>query len=210
MYHTLIFGHSICRRLQEHISRGTDSRLSPDLRLARKSKISIVGRGGLTLQQLMADGGRLLDSLVDNTLTFDVIFLQLGGNDFAPNERVPEDFSLQLLALAALLHGRYKVRRIVVGYILPRFSCRGREDPVFVQRYSAWAQTVNAGLRHHSRDLAYVSVWDHNNTFTFPSASHKGGRRFFSRDGVHLSNQGQYRLYKSIRGALMNAFHSLA
>ena len=107
-----------------------------------------------------------------------------------------------------LLNDRYKAKRVVVGCILPRFSARRSRrgfSPLEVRRYSGWAQAVNTGLTKHSQKVPHITVWKHNAKFTFQESR----RGLFSDDGVHLSTQGQYFLYKSIRGAMIAACHSL-
>ena len=141
----------------------------------------------------------------------DIIFLQVGCNDFprtARNQRDADAFSLQLLELASLLNDRYKAKRVVVGCILSRFSarkCRRDFSPLEVRQYSGWAQAVNTGLTDHSQKVPHITVWKHNAKFTFQESR----RGLFSDDGVHLSTQGQYLLCKSIRRAMIAACHSL-
>ena len=80
------------------------------------------------MTRLMANGGPLLNSIMGRVFKEpDIIFLQVGGNNFpgtARNQRDADDFSLQLLELASLLKDWYKAKRVVVGCILPRFSAR--------------------------------------------------------------------------------------
>ena len=92
----------------------------------------------------------------------------------------------------------------VVGCILPRFSAhRSRRClfPLEVRQYSGWAQEVNTGLTEHSQKVPHITVWKHNTKFTFRESR----RGLFNDDGVHSSTQGQYLLYKSIRGAVIAA-----
>ena len=212
MYHILVWGHSICTRRRDYSHSGHDTRLCPDFKLSRTTSVEICGRGGLTVTQLMANGVALLNSIMGRVSKEpDIIFLQVGGNDFprtARNQRDADAFFLQLLELASLLNDRYKAKRVVVGCILPRFSAhrswRGL-SPLEVRQYSGWAQAVNTGLPEHSQKLPHITVWKHNAKFTFRESR----RGLFSDDGVHLSTQSQYLLYKSIRGAMIAACHSL-
>ena len=141
----------------------------------------------------------------------DIIFLQVGGNDFprtARNQRDADAFSLQLLELASLLNDRYKAKRFVVGCILPRFLAhrfRRGFSPLEVRQYSGWAQAVNTGLTEYSQKMPHITVWKHNAKFT----SQESRRGLFSDNRIHLYTQGQYLLYKSIRGAMIAACHSL-
>ena len=62
------------------------------------------------MTRLMANGGVLLNSIMGRVSKEpDIIFLQVGGNDFpttARNQRDADAFSLQLLELASLLNDR--------------------------------------------------------------------------------------------------------
>ena len=174
--------------------------------------MEICGRGGLTVTRLMANGGALLNSIMGRVSKQpDIIFLQVGGNDFpgtARNQRDADAFSLQLLELASMLNDRYKAKRVVVGCILPRFSARRSRrgfSPLEVRQYSGWAQAVDTGLTEHSqKKVPRITVsWKHNAKFTFQESR----RGLFSDDGVHLSTQGLYLLCKSIRGATVSYTH---
>ena len=99
MYHTLVLGHSICTRMRDYLHSGHDIRLCPDFKLGRTNSVEICGRGGLTMTRLMANGGALLNSVMCRVSKEpDIIFLQVGGNDFprtTRNRRDANDFSLQ-------------------------------------------------------------------------------------------------------------------
>lgn len=82
MCHTLVLGHSICKRLQECIHSDQDSRMC--FKLSLKTSVEIPGRDGLTVKPLMEDSSVLLDSIMHRVLKQpDVIFLQIGSNNFA-------------------------------------------------------------------------------------------------------------------------------
>ena len=76
----------------------------------------------------------------------DIIFLQVGGNDFprtARNQRDTDAFSFQLLELTSLLNDRYKAKRVVVACILLRFSARRSQrgfSPLDVRQLGAGSQ----------------------------------------------------------------------
>ena len=69
------------------------------------------------MTRLMANGGGLLNSVMGRVSKEpDIIFLQVGGNDFprtARNQRDADAFSLQLLELASPLNDRYKAKRVL-------------------------------------------------------------------------------------------------
>ena len=96
------------------------------------------------MTRLMANGGALLNSVMCRVSKEpDIIFLQVGGNDFprtAWNQRDADAFSLQLLELASLLNDRYKAKRVVVGCSLPlpAVSCTQQALTVTVAIYSGY------------------------------------------------------------------------
>ena len=205
-------GHSIYTRMRDYLHSGHDTHLCPDFKLSTTTSVEICGRGSLTVTRLMANGCVLLNSIMCRVSKQpDIIFLQVGSNDFpgtARNQRDADAFSLQLLELASMLNDRYNAKRVVVGCILPRFSARRSRrgfSPLEVRQYSGWTQAVNTGLTEQSQKVPHITVWKHNAKFTFQESR----RGLFSDDGVHLSTQGQYFLCKSIRGALIAACHSL-
>ena len=123
------------------------------------------------MTRLMANGGALLNSVICRVSKKpDIIFLQVGGNDFprtAWNQRDADAFSLQLLELASPLNDRYKAKRVVVGCILPRFSARRSRrglSPLEFRQYSGWAQAVNTGLTEHSQKVTHSTHSQSGNT----------------------------------------------
>ena len=113
------------------------------------------------MTRLMANGCALLNSIMGRVSKEpDIIFLQVGGNDFprtARNQRDADAFCLQLLELASMLNDRYKAKRVVVGCILPRFSARRSRrgfSPLDVRQYSGWAQAINTGLTAQPEESA--------------------------------------------------------
>ena len=77
---------------------GHDTRLCPDFKLSTTASVEICGRGGLTVTWLMANGGPLLNSIMGRVFKEpEIIFLQVGGNNFpgtARNQRDADAFSL--------------------------------------------------------------------------------------------------------------------
>lgn len=208
MLHAVIFGHSICRRLLEHIDSGVDVRLRRDFKLESQVSVDIIGKGGLRLKQLVVKDG-VGHTILRKAMRSKphIVFIQIGGNDFNPSAPIDaEEFALQMLALAGFLHGHYKVKQVLVGGLLPRFTpsadckCNYGLSLSQVQSYSEWGQSVNARLKEHSKSLNYVKIWNHDK-FLFRDSK----RSLFARDGVHLSAQGHFLFYKSVRGALITA-----
>jgi len=137
------------------------------------------------------------------------LFVQLGENDFSLGTSASE-LAFQLLALASLLKGRYQTSLVIIGSLMPRFAAskpgRWALDADSARRYRQWAAEVNETLVKESGDLPYVVIWHHNDKFpTQCEAKAAQANRLFLDDGVHLTVQGMFHFYKSIRGALIGA-----
>ena len=98
MYHTLVLGHSICTQMRDYWHSGHNTHLCPDFKLSTTTSVEICGQGGLTMTRLMANGGTLFNSIMGRVSNEpDIIFLQVGGNDFprtARNQRDADAFFL--------------------------------------------------------------------------------------------------------------------
>lgn len=123
-----------------------------------------------------------------------MVFLLFGGNDFACAENSSGEVSVQLLALAALLHGGYNVNRIVVGRILPRFTDGARQTKPALWRAKQPGPKVSVPLYIETAGVCLMSRCGITTTlsFSFPSNTREGSRRLCARDRVYLSDQGQY------------------
>jgi len=207
MPHVLIFGHSFVRRLHDHVNpESSCGRLSADLKMS-DCTVTWMGKGGLTVRNLLRGQSSLEDLM--RGVTPSVLFVQLGENDFSLGTSA-NDLAFQLLALASLLKGRYHAGLVIIGTLMPRFAAskpgRWAFDTVSAHRYRQWAAEVNEILVKESGDLPYVIIWHHNDKFpTRCEAKAAQANRLFLEDGVHLTVQGMFHLYKSIRGALIGA-----
>lgn len=227
MLHSLIFGHSLCDHLENYVWSGTHARHSPSFSLQATTSVSIHGISGLTVQRAAANNFGLALRTVRSHAP-DIVFLQLGGNDI-DNFTNAGSLAQQLISLASALHNRGGVQQVVIGAIMPRFfpdaaslrrllSRRRRGRAIFRSRrdveaylnnYNLTAQATNRALAAGVAQLPFVSFWSHNNSFRFPSPASPQAdataRQRFTGDGVHLSPQGNWHFYKSIRGALIVA-----
>nr|KAG5703515.1 hypothetical protein BaRGS_020149 [Batillaria attramentaria] len=123
-------------------------------------------------------------------------------------ETDPELLAFEIIALASLLQGRYGVRRVFIGQIMPRFEANGsarrlhwiaRRPVHYVTQYRACAEATNSVLEKETARYDGITFWRHAK---FTMAQDNNCRRRFRSDGVHHSESGLYHFYKSIRGAL--------
>ena len=213
---TLIIGHSICYWLANYIQSGRDERLLHDFDLARISEVHFKGERGRTVKEMIQNDFHVIDKLRP-----DILIFIIGGNDVSYSSS-PQEIALYIIAMCSMVHSRFNVRQVVICSLLPRFSqlafrfynrgLRGahlteakRRDRQFKKYYCAQASLVNNKLRTEANKYAFITFWAHNNQFPFPETFGRHCRDKFSSDGVHMSNKGQYHLYKSLRGAIIGA-----
>jgi lysophospholipase L1-like esterase len=170
----------------------------------------MIGKGGLTVSDLVHEAHRLPKIMRAATHAPDVIFVQIGGNDFRRGTS-PSDLALDILALASLLKGRFKASFVMFGQILPRFKTEGplkwwSLDAKEAREYNRWAQQVNVLVEDMLQDIPYTKLWHHSGKL----GSKVHTRHLFVDDGVHLSEQGMFRFYRSVRGALIFGAHKKA
>ena len=146
---TLILGHSVCRRLSDYIQSGSDDRLQMVFKVVNLTSVEIRGHGGLELNHLTANKGSRLHAIFRQQKHPDIVFLQIGGNDFRLTDgEDAETFALKLLSLASLIRGRFQVHTVIIGSILPRFAASIRTKNVFNE---AQAQAYGRGLKKSMR-----------------------------------------------------------
>ena len=92
--------------------------------------------------------------------------------------------------LVRFLHDRFSVKVVCVCHVIPRRSPCAFNDQV---------AACNELVRSLLEPLPYVFCWFHKGGFYH----HTG--KLLSADGVHVNRVGQYRLYRSYRGAILKA-----
>ena len=116
----------------------------------------------------------------------DIVILQLGTNDLS--QLVPLVVGSSIEELVTTLHDRYNIKIVCACQTL-----RG-SDPVFNARVHA----LNKYLKTLLEALPYSFFWGH---WGFWNSS----QGFLARDGVHLNRQGQFKFFRSLRGAVFFA-----
>ena len=148
-----------------------------------------------------------LDQLITPlTKPLGVVVVQIGGNDYNRGRTSPQEVAGDMVELASVLGGRYKVKHVVLCHVLPRFkSTHQRQRPWHLRsdqqaiQYNDWAKQVNAFVDEEIPNLDHCSSWNHQGTLTFMETR----RKLFQPDGVHLNAKGNHKLYKSVRAALL-------
>jgi len=128
-------------------------------------------------------GGRTVAKTIQYDLpviasfALDIVILQLGNNDLSQLDPLVMGSSIE--ELVTTLHDRYDIKIVCVCQTL-----RG-SDPVF-----------NARVHALNKYLPYSFFWGHRGFWN-------SSQGFLARDGVHLNRQGQFKFFRSLRGAVL-------
>lgn len=181
----LVLGHSFVQRLHKFVLR-SHSGLNENFNLSEPIILKWLGVGGRTVDKV-----RHYDMQAVRAFRPDIVILQLGTNDLSaiPPLKVGSDIE----ELVKLLHSHYKVKVVVVCQTLRRDSHQEFNDKVV-----ALNQYTQVFLEHHP----FVLFWKHIGLWNTRES-------MYLRDGVHLNDRGQLRLYRSFRGAIQQSLRLL-
>ena len=177
----LILGNSFMRRLREFISSHSND-FNVNFRLAESVVTRWHGVGVRTVAKTLQ-----FDLPVVSSFGTDIVIFQLGSNDlvtFSPLHvgSIIEDF-------VRLLHASYGVKLVCVCQTLRRDNA-----PVFNSKVGLLTRYLRVLLE----PLPYAIFWGHRSFW-------KARANFSAPDGIHLNGLGQYKLYKSLRGAVLRS-----
>lgn len=211
----LLMGHSILHWLEYYLRTRQDRRLSTDFKLSRIMNVAFRSERGRTVRDMLRFDMREVSSISPH-----VVVLLIGGNDVQWGSE-PAEVAHRIIAMCTIFYRVYRVKQVVVCRLMPRFEMRRhrfvkhgqlnrqerRRDRAFKSMYCEKAQEINSIIATEAINYPFLTVWDHNGKFPFPSEVGNGQqcRDKFSSDGIHLTPKGQYHLYNSIRGCLIYA-----
>ncbi|KAK2917103.1 hypothetical protein Q8A67_001477 [Cirrhinus molitorella] len=176
-----IVGSSIIRRLYAHVcEQGLDRSLG------LSCKVKWEGRGGRLWEQLLP----VLRSLRAKAPAPDILIIHLGGNSLCREGRNRLDFLREMKTDLAEVFRIFPRTRLLFSFILPRLHWRGQtaRSAYGVERSRRWLNGAISGflaerqmrcIRHSNIDLSHLT-----------------------RDGVHLSPEGNELLLSNLREAL--------
>lgn len=192
LHQVLIVGHSHARRLGEFLRNEPWAKNNFGL---EECHVEIKGVGGWRIQDWLRYSRTVPQG------QFDIIVVFIGDNDIK-TQATAEEISYHLMSGATMLLNKAQPRCIVLCPILPRLKTRF----ISIGGYNEMAQSINK--------LLAAAVLDANNIELLPlPASWTGGQDgkppllaqyILLPDGIHLNNEGQRRLYKAVRQALLH------
>ena len=184
----VVAGHSFIRRLRTHLfaEKGPNFNMGLDPAIV---DITFLSRGGLTAHSF---GNGMIQRI--KNMRPHVVYLELGSNDATNILLSPYDIVNQMSSIARDLV-QAGVQRVIFGQIL------WRDDagiPWNLPTYNWKVVMVNRAMARVLPNLPGTSYWKHRGLWNSQYS-------ILIDDGVHLSDVGNHRLFRSIRGAIIQA-----
>lgn len=186
----LILGHSFVKRIQRDLNARFHPKAYSHFQFLGTAEIHLHGIGGRKVATLQAH-----DLHVVRNLRPEIVILEIGTNDLSFTS--PEVVGSSIEELVRLLQRSYSVAVVMVCQVIPR----GAVLPNF-SRFFNNAKVLHQYLNIVLDAIPGVFCWKHR-AFSSPY------KDLYTRDGVHLNPKGQYFLYRSYRGAILQALSYL-
>ena len=191
----LVLGHSHTRRLGEFVLQHSSEKISSNFGVAG-ANVNFYGVGGAKVQEL-------LDSRFTRKVEQykpHMLILMIGDND-AVHRCSVEELSSKIVATASYFHYALKVPLICVTQLLPRFYSNDCE-----REYNEQARKVNLALKEQIQTIQYMSFLQYDFArFPTENAARSETLRKYYMDGVHLSDTGYLKMYKTLRSVVIRA-----
>lgn len=124
-----------------------------------------------------------------------LIFLQIGSNDLDNELHEPLDVAYAISEFADKLISEFSLNKVLVGKLAQRKKTRN----ITVEEYNEKVHKTNRYIENYCEPLSSFS----SATFW----NHKGianpGKNIYFRDGVHMNDLGNLKLYRSIRSGVL-------
>ena len=183
----LLFGHSFVRRLWDELRTQFDPWMDEGFKLSKDAIVHLHGVGGRTARKLIQ-----YDLSVFSSLSLHAVTFEIGTNDLS--DLRPDVVGSEFEELVWLLLDSYDVLVIGVYEVIPCVRALIFNDAALI-------------LDHYPRGvldpIPNVFCSQHHG-FSKPS------RDLCLSDGVHVNLSGQYLLYCSYRGTILQALCILA
>ena len=178
----LILGHSYSTSAEFHIGY-----LDLSQQIKAPSNITWHGIGGHTVAKTIK-----FDLHVVRSTRPDIVIGQLGTNDLPLQS--PLQVGSELEDFVRLLHVSYGVKFVCVCQTI-----RQRSPTAFNKNVDLLTRYLRVVLE----PIPYVICWGHRGFW-------KARHNFYAADGVHLNSNGQYKLYRSFRRAVLKSMRLLS
>ncbi|KAI8490624.1 hypothetical protein Bbelb_318920 [Branchiostoma belcheri] len=184
-----ITGHSFISRLEQFIHRrcstARNRAVSPDFWLDNVD-ISFHGVPGCTI-------ARYYHTILPNLRHSlpHVVYLEIAHNDLCRRSQSPAKIAHDLASLARTIASIPSVRVVIVAEPLWRLKSPAYM-PDFHDRLAAFRSTLRPLIDSTQR----VTRWYHSRLW-------QKNKNYFVHDGLHLNDEGNLHLFRSVRGAII-------
>ena len=182
----LILGHSFIRRLHFFLRQNFNEVFARNLHIDGDLSIKWHGIAGRTISEVIRHDLGIVEKVAP-----EIVVIQLGSNELSSLSAVETGSALE--DLSRLLHESYGVQRVCVSQTIFRSNA-----PLFTRQVKLLTKYLKVVLE----PIPYVLYRRHRGFWNCKS-------RFLSRDGVHVNHFGQYKSFRSLRGAVLQCLQSL-
>ena len=185
-----LVGHSLIRRFRNDVQRQSNVVFQQNLGI-EEIDVQYISKSGWCVEHILANASRIV------TEKPQIIILQCGTNDLC-SATDPIPVAAKLLDAAVKVKKMAGAKWIFVCQILHRKQ--GRYCPAALDEYNARVDQANSWLKGNCEQRTGVKFWKHRG-MKEPVVQEFGP--VVGKDGVHLAPRGQYKLHKSLRGAVL-------
>jgi len=179
----LILGHSFIRRLHEFV-RLPSNALREDFDITIPMNLRWYGIGGRTVAKVIRYD-------LERQFSPDIVILQLGTNDVSDRSirsALTVGSQLEDFTKLLLLHEQFGVTVVCVCQTILRENAH----------LNVRMRTLTDYLRVFLQPLPFAFYWRHRGFW-------RTTQSFLLHEGVHLNQRGQFKLYRSLRRALIQS-----
>lgn len=182
-----VVGTSFIRRLRDDILKVTDSSFERNFGIP-KVEVRFVCKGAWYLPDVQENLERIAAHRPD------IVILQCGGNDLCHTDR-PERLAHELLKIAEKIEKETSAV-VLVCQILKRDLGKYFFDKEEVEWFNQKVGVANQFLKVVAEEYKNVKFWKHH-------GMSEPQKNILCPDGVHMNAHGQFKFYRSLRGALL-------
>ena len=192
----LIVGDSYIWRLLKYIDEESEKDV-----LGKIDRLLNIYREDLNIEFKGKSGGNYKD-LREISLKaameekFEVLILMIGGNDLDSGKISPEKLAEEVMEFGQSLIEAELVKYVVITQVVPRDKPLHSPKEVYRTR----AEQYNDEVEEMASKTERILFWRH---------VRMNQRRMLGKDGIHLSNVGNYILYHSLKKALAHVINHL-
>ena len=190
-----IFGHSYVRRLKDYIKQSDN--LTFSLNLQQPTLVQYSGFPGASVDRLQQN----LDVIQD--FQPNLVILIIGTNDLCSPTTTPEQLAADIAKLANNIICIGVSRVLVLPILYRQSSQRPSRYHVDIPWFNERVHQVNGKLADAMKHIERARMWKIKGFW-----SDEAQTSAFAADGVHLSDEGNRKLYNNIRMAVVSMLNS--